>query len=349
MATLQQLADLPAYRACDWDLAQDSAGRDAWVRTFIEHADELLAQTRESYPEAPPERLAAFRRAFVAAMESVAATPQRYPRIDILLLDELREGMQREYGFPDPFAAVKARVNRAALADLPVLLAELDAVASPAAEVELLARGLMAGNLFDLGARVTADQFRQNGHQFWAARDALGPRPWFIDHVERWQARWATGRPYRHAVLFVDNAGGDVCLGCLPLARWMNRHGTRVTLAANSRPALNDITAAELIELLAVAAGFDDAVARAVSEELLVVVATGTGAPLLDLTALSPECVAAAADADLLVLQGMGRALESNFDARFRCAVLRTAVVKDELLARRLGARLMDCVFRFDR
>ncbi len=50
--------------------------------------------------------------------------------------------------------------------------------------------------------------------------------------------------------MFVDNAGADIVLGMLPFVRELLRMGADVIMAANSQPAINDITAAELIRLL---------------------------------------------------------------------------------------------------
>lgn len=52
-------------------------------------------------------------------------------------------------------------------------------------------------------------------------------------------------------MLFVDNAGADVVLGMLPLARELLCNGAQVVMAANSIPAINDVTADELVALLA--------------------------------------------------------------------------------------------------
>lgn len=55
-------------------------------------------------------------------------------------------------------------------------------------------------------------------------------------------------------MMFVDNAGADAVLGMLPLARELIRLGCEVVMAANSQPAINDITAPELRSLLSAAA-----------------------------------------------------------------------------------------------
>ena len=51
---------------------------------------------------------------------------------------------------------------------------------------------------------------------------------------------------------------------------------------------------------------------------------------------------------DLIVLEGMGRALESNFDARFTCDTLKIAMIKDEGVASALDGELFDLICRFE-
>ncbi|KAF8056112.1 pantothenate kinase 2 [Scenedesmus sp. PABB004] len=60
--------------------------------------------------------------------------------------------------------------------------------------------------------------------------------------------------PFRRVMVFVDNAGADIVLGMLPFVREMLRLGCEVVMVANSLPAINDITAAELRSLLSEAA-----------------------------------------------------------------------------------------------
>ena len=348
MAQLAQLLDGERYRPCEWDLRADAAGREYWVALFRWHLEEVvLPLIRPAGTEVDGGRSAAFRAEYHAALDDISSHPEQYERLDILLFTEVREGLLARHGFTDPFEEIKQQANEAALRLLPGVLAELHA-ATPADRRALLAAGLLAGNIFDLGARATIDRHREGNSAFHATRATLPPRPWLRDDLDAWWRRWETQPSYRHAVFFVDNAGGDIVLGCVPLARWMVAHGTRVTLAANSRPALNDITAAELGPLLERCGAVDRLLAEAVRDGRLRVAATGSTAPLIALTRLSAAFVAATRDADLLMLHGMGRAIESNFHVRFGCDTLWSAVIKDEAVARRAGGKLFDCVFRFE-
>ncbi len=69
--------------------------------------------------------------------------------------------------------------------------------------------------------------------------------------------------PYRRVMMFVDNAGADIVLGQLPIARELLRSGTDVVMVANRLPAINDITANELEKLLDQAAEKCDVIAQA--------------------------------------------------------------------------------------
>jgi type II pantothenate kinase len=344
MARLAQLVG-DNYRACTWDLRDDAAGRKYWCDHFQEHYHVLPPLIREVYPRATEAQLAGLAAEYRALYDDIEAHPERYGHVDVLLMDEVRGALLARYGFDDPFAGIKRREDEAALALLPGVLAELDA-ATPEERCAQLVLGLMAGNIFDLGAQATIARYRNGDAGFAQARRATPARPWFCDDVAAWWARWEA-RPCEHVLFFADNAGSDLVLGCLPLVRWMLQAGARVTLAANSGPALNDITAAELTPLLERCAGLDGVLGEAHAAGRLCVVATGNAAPLIDLTRLTPECVAATQDADLVWLHGMGRAIESNMYARFGCDAAWTAVLKDDEVATQMGGKLFDCVFRF--
>ena len=76
-------------------------------------------------------------------------------------------------------------------------------------------------------------------------------------------------------------------------------------------------------------------------------VGTGTGEPLIDLSAVSVNLNTAAEGADLIVLEGMGRGIESNLDAQFTCDALHLAMIKDIAVADRHGGKIYDVVCRF--
>jgi len=69
---------------------------------------------------------------------------------------------------------------------------------------------------------------------------------------------------------------------------------------------------------------------------------------LIDLRDISAVVNHQAAATDLLILEGMGRALESNFEASFKVDTIKLAMIKDESIAQRHGGKNFDTVCRFD-
>jgi type II pantothenate kinase len=122
----------------------------------------------------------------------------------------------------------------------------------------------------------------------------------------------------------------------------------RVVLAANDGPALNDITIGELRPLLRQLAERDPYMTRMLAEDRIAAVGSGGDTPLIDLGEVSNECNAEAVRSDLVVLEGMGRGVESNWDQRFKCDAWRIALLKDESVVRYHRAKLFDVVCRFD-
>lgn len=135
---------------------------------------------------------------------------------------------------------------------------------------------------------------------------------------------------------------------CTNRAPHVHGHPAEVVLAANSFPSINDITAAELAPLLAAAAAADPSVlGPGVAEGRIRVVANGSDTPVIDLRRLSPQLCAEAEHADLVVLEGMGRGIETNLRAAFACDCMCLALIKHPEVACCLGGRLYDVVCRF--
>jgi len=338
LCALPQLLDVGAYTPCDWDLLADDAGRAHWLDLFHDHFAAIRAAALVSgYTESSVA-------AAQAEIEEWIRRLREDPRaagdtLNILTLDGVRDRALRGNGVIDAFSAVKQAANDAAIAQLADRLEALDRTQEDRLLAEL-ARGMFAGNLFDMGAPQTAARFHDEPHLgFNVLLGEIKPRPWFFDGVDS-----TSLSGHRKAVIFVDNAGGDVVLGVLPLARALLQHGCEVILAASEEPVLNDVTAAELHALRAQAASIDSAFA----DPKLRVMSTGTDTPLIDLSAISPTLCDAAADADLVVLVGMGRSLESNWLARFTCESWRVCTIKEPGIARRRGGELYDCVFRVE-
>ncbi len=336
-----KLSQPGTYRPCETDLLQDAAARDYWIDLFDTHFDFQLEQAKLTSIDLRALEFA--RDAMTAAMESLRVEPDQFRRLDIIKLDEIRQGVLEKYGIVDEFRLIKQRENEAALASLKDRLTELDRM-PPVDRLEPLVRGMLAGNLFDLGVKATADVFAEKGIAWSDALERVPPRPWFLDELEDACDYWEHVIA-RKAIIFADNAGADFVLGVMPLARELVCRGTDVVIAANEKPVLNDVTVNEVQELLEQAHEIDEVFT---SNEMRVI-PNGHSSPLVDLSRIGHELAREAADADLVVMVGMGRTIESNFDAQMNCFTLRVAMIKDPMVAKTVGCQVLDAVVRFDR
>lgn len=63
---------------------------------------------------------------------------------------------------------------------------------------------------------------------------------------------------------------------------------------------------------------------------------------------VSEELAAICAGVDLIILEGMGRSIETNLHAEFTCDSWKLGMIKHIPVATCLGGRLYDCVCKFD-
>ncbi|MEM7578049.1 MAG: ARMT1-like domain-containing protein [Planctomycetota bacterium] len=339
------------------DVSADPAARAYWLPLFREHFATLRAGWFAEAMERGIDAADAKRRAdaadtcFLGYLDTLDADAHAFGRLDILSICLAREDALERAGVVDAYAIPKREETQRSLGLLPALLTELDAM-DDNERFAAIWRGVFAGNIFDLGARETMAMFEAGPLDFEAVRKKLKPRPWRFDAFDELAERFDRDQhePHRCACLFVDNAGPDVLLGMLPLARELLQRGTGVILTANTRPSLNDVTHAELVPLLELVAEFDAVLRDALSDGRLEAVPSGNDAPLIDLLAVSSELAEAVTrrGVDLVVLEGMGRAVESNFHATLVCDTVKVCMVKDAGVARELEAELFDLVLKFE-
>lgn len=343
------LKDPDSYVPAKLDLIGDPAARKHWLDVFARQFERMLARASEHHGRTASKRIAAAREEFLGLLERVRDTPSAAPgeRLDAIEVDRVRENTLRKHGLTDPYGHVKDRQNAEAIELYAQVVHALHALDRPDRWLCLI-QGIFAGNLFDVGASATMEQVRES-RDFLAAVADVRPRPWFIDDYDALAEGLLAGPPakWAKAVIFLDNAGSDLVLGVVPLARELALAGTMIVLAANELPSLNDVTADETVQILQRLAARDDDLAALIQGGMFEVVSTGSDIPLLDLSDVSDELNESAADAELVLLEGMGRGVESNYDARFRVDALRLAVLKDAEVAQRVGGEVFDCICKY--
>ncbi len=353
------LADPASYSVSDVDLLTDAEARAYWLKLFEEHFQEVLAAAADAYGLGSARQVDLARKQFAAAIAALRAEPKPVRvgpggaedcadggRLGVVELCRLREKALRDHGLHDPFRHVKQRENRTAVEYYPAHIKNLTALPRQQ-RWERLFRGVFAGNIFDLGSAATMDYAREEV-DFEAVVEQVKPRPWLVDDFDELEellpVEAGAAAPWAKAVVFVDNAGADFVLGVMPLVRHLASYGTQIVLAANELPSLNDVTADEAVALVEELTEVDVELSGYVSAGLFEVVSTGNDIPLIDLAEVSDELNEAARDADLVILEGMGRSVESNLHAQFAVDCIQLCLLKDASVAARVGGKVFDCV-----
>ncbi len=337
-----------SYVPCSSDLLVDAEARQYWLDHFAGHFHETLKHAAVQYGRTARKRIETCREAFDRQITALRnASDALGPQLDILTLDRLRGGLLRQHDLKDPFAYIKARENAQACSLFPAVARALHARTGRDKWLGLI-ESVFAGNIFDMGASATM-HLTAESTDFLDTVEKTKPRPWLVDDFDRLSEDLPDGPPsqWSKAVVFCDNAGSDFVLGLMPLVRALALCGTQIVLAANEYPSLNDMTAAETVVVLQQLAGLDEDLAALIRAGMFEVVSTGNDAPLIDLSKVSEELNEAASDADLVILEGMGRGVESNFQAEFSVDTMWLATLKDKHVASQLGGGLFDCVCKY--
>ncbi|KAF5760384.1 putative at2g17340, three-helix bundle domain, AF1104-like superfamily protein [Helianthus annuus] len=320
----------------------------SWINLFQNSIPSFKkrAESDDTVPDAPA-KAEKFAQRYGEILEDFKKDPESHGGPpDCILLCRIRELILREVGFRDIFKKVKDEENAKAISLFKDVVNLNDAIEEELKRVENLVRGIFAGNIFDLGSATLAELFSKDGMSFLASCQNIVPRPWVIDDLDAFIAKWSK-KPWKKAVIFVDNSGADIILGILPFARELLRCGTQVVLAANDLPSINDVTYHELLEIISKLKD-ENGKLMGVDTQNLLIANSGNDLPVIDLSSVSQELAYLASDADLVVLEGMGRGIETNLYAQFKCDSLKIGMVKHPEVAQFLGGRLYDCVFKFN-
>ncbi|KAL9231781.1 hypothetical protein vseg_006958 [Gypsophila vaccaria] len=319
----------------------------SWIQLFVASIPSFQkrAESDESVADAK-DRAEKFAQRYGEILEDIKKDPESHGGPpDCILLCRLREVLLRELGFRDIFKKVKDEENTKAISLFENVVKLNDAIEDPEKRLENLVRGVFAGNIFDLGSAQLAEVFSKDGMSFLATCQNLVPRPWVIDDFDTFKLKW-TKKSWRKAIIFVDNSGADIILGILPFARELLKRGTQVILAANDLPSINDITYTELFEIISKLKD-ENGQLMGVDTANLFIANSGNDLPVIDLSNVSQELAYLASDADLVIMEGMGRGIETNLYAEFNCDSIKIGMVKHPEVAEFLGGRLYDCVFKY--
>ncbi|KAM3824396.1 4'-phosphopantetheine phosphatase isoform 2-T2 [Vipera latastei] len=316
LVNLPLLQDPSTYVADTVDLADDVLARQYWLSCFEEALDGVAKRAAASQPDSvdAAERAEKFRHKYWDKLQTLRQQPFAYGTLTVRSLLDTREHCLNEFNFPDPYCKIKQKENGIALRCYQGVIESLDSLAWEERQFALV-KGLLAGNVFDWGAKAVSDVLETEPQfGFQEAKEKLQERPWLVDSYSEWVER------------------------------------LKVILACNSGPALNDVTYNESLLVVERIAAMDDVIRSALKEERLLLVQTGSSSPCLDLSRLDKGLANLVRErkTDLVIIEGMGRAIHTNYHAKFKCESLKLAVLKNSWLADRLGGKIFSVIFKYE-
>lgn len=80
---------------------------------------------------------------------------------------------------------------------------------------------------------------------------------------------------------------------------------------------------------------------------MIEVIQSGSGSPCLDFLRISDDLCKSSLEVDLVVIEGMGRAIHTNFYANFKVDSVKIGVFKNPQIAEYLGAQLYEGMVLF--
>ena len=231
------------------------------------------------------------RQALDAVTEAVPDPARREPLLRRLLRDiadgdwsdtppamaqRLQRSIRRELGDPDPYRAIKDRMNEMALRLVPALRARIAAHPDPR---EAAVRVAIGGNLLDVGAKtqIAAEDLPAHLETIWT-QPLSGDVSKLFAAADR-----------ARSILYLADNTGEIVFDRLLIEQLP---AEKIVLFVRGAPVLNDATTAD-----AAVAGLP---------ELVPVLGNGSDAPGTILEDCSAEFRARFADADLVIAKGQG-------------------------------------------
>uniref|UniRef100_A0ABI7YB25 Damage-control phosphatase ARMT1-like metal-binding domain-containing protein n=1 Tax=Felis catus TaxID=9685 RepID=A0ABI7YB25_FELCA len=135
------------------------------------------------------ERAEKFRQKYWRKLQTLRHQPFAYGTLTVRSLLDTREHCLNEFNFPDPYSKVKQKENGVALKCFPRVIRCLDALGWEERQLALV-KGLLAGNVFDWGAKAVSDVLESDPQfGFEEAKSKLQERPWLVDSYGKWLQR----------------------------------------------------------------------------------------------------------------------------------------------------------------
>ncbi len=148
MAVFSLLANPAGYVPCSTEnMLVDHEYRTYWLNHFEHHFETVMRLAAETYGEGARARTEACYRDFIAQLHAIRENPGMLGKLDLLVLDVVRQEQLIAHGIPDPFEKTKNRENAACVPQYLGIVRELDSHTDAGAAF-VCGGGGFAGNIF---------------------------------------------------------------------------------------------------------------------------------------------------------------------------------------------------------
>jgi uncharacterized protein with ATP-grasp and redox domains len=331
-----------------WDMVADESARSYWLPALKKNSRHMLDSFKSSASAGMREKCDDAHEEFCGFLDGFERDLDPKGPRTVNELVHRRQEIFTGYGIPDPYKDLKKTDNERALA----LLKECpDTIPRDVPEDDRLrwiVSLVMAGNLLDMGSAEARRLHKDAKVGVFERTAEVAGKKWFRDHLDQFESRLRKGPAGDGSIVIcIDNAGAEIVLGVTTFAKHLASLGYSCTIASNEVPALNDMTAAETVPLLDTIAEIDFELKYLLNEGTLSVISSGSVTSGLNMLRVSGEFDRIASRAELLILFGQGRAVETNWNTRLSMPWARIATVKDPSVAEAVGCQVFDPVMTY--
>jgi uncharacterized protein with ATP-grasp and redox domains len=333
-----------------WDMVADIGARAYWLPALKKNSRHMLDSFIEkASPKMKPKCDDAHDQ-FCAFLDDFAKKLDPDGPRTVNELVHRRQEIFTACGIPDPYKDLKSADNARALEMLRECKETVPPDIPDSKRLRWIVSLVMAGNLLDMGSAEARRLHKEAKVTVLERTAEVAGKKWFRDDLKDFEAKIEAG-PQGNGVIVIciDNAGAEIVLGVTTFVKHLASKGYLPTIAANEVPALNDMTAAETLPLLDTIAETDYELKYLLNEGTLNVISSGSVTSGLNMLRVSPEFDKLAADAELLILFGQGRAVETNWSTQLSIPCARVATVKDPSVAGAVGCQVFDPLLTIER
>uniref|UniRef100_T1HMW0 4'-phosphopantetheine phosphatase n=1 Tax=Rhodnius prolixus TaxID=13249 RepID=T1HMW0_RHOPR len=336
------------YRPYFQDLYGNKRIRDYWVDCVV---DTVKFSAESRVKKDPTGKLAtiypAVSKLLTEKLNFLGRHPYAYGPLSFGIIQDIIFQLSLEFGVFNSSYKVKTNEIKAAMNYLPKWLTYFDGLPTNERHTEI-AKSLLAGNMFDWGSKEINLLFLANSLDFRLALKKLSGRPWPKDDLDLWLQRM-NEPAHKFAAIFPDNCGFDFILGIIPFARELIKRGTKVVLCVNVEPVLNDVTVYEVKYILDEISKICPIIGNAYKTNQLFISKHSRCSTCLDLRYVNHEFAELSPELDLLMIDGMGRSIHTNFDAEYQIECLKVATIKDNWLSKEITGQEFAAIFSYSR